>query len=159
MSYVSASAKRSSIAHSGAHSISVVKQNDGRSLRYGPMPPSSGSISDQRRAVRIESAAVRLNEARDLGWTVVRDGEFSDLSLGSRAGPDRLSYAVDGAHVVGPVSRKAAAIVTTREAAALVDRGIALATSDDPEGAFFRLHAQLAAAGFYWTDAPSRIDP
>ena len=74
---------------------------------------------------------MRLNEGRDLGWTVVRDGEFSDLSLGSRAGPDRLSYAVDGAHVAGPVSRKAAAIVATREAAALVDRGIALATSDE----------------------------
>jgi UDP-3-O-[3-hydroxymyristoyl] glucosamine N-acyltransferase len=102
---------------------------------------------------------VRLSQVRDLGWKIVRDGEFSDLSLGSRAGPDRLSYAVDAAHVAGLASRTAGAIVTTGEAAALVDQGIALAVADDPERTFFRLHAQLAAAGFYWTDAPARIDP
>jgi len=101
---------------------------------------------------------VRLSDARDLDWQIVRDGAFSDLALGSHAGPDRLSYASDAAVVAGLTSRKAAAIVTTAAAAALVDPGIALAVADDPEATFFRLHAQLAAAGFYWADAPSRID-
>jgi len=101
---------------------------------------------------------VRLSEARDLGWQVVRDGEFSDLSLGSRAGPDRLSYAVDATHIAALTARKAAAIVTTAEAAAAVDPAVALAVADDPERTFFRLHAQLASAGFYWTEVPARID-
>ena len=103
---------------------------------------------------------MRLSEAAGIaGWAVIRDGEFFDLALASRAGERTLAYAADRSLIGDLVARRPAAILTTGPAAADVPATIAVARSDDPEGAFYALHAALVTAGFYWTDAVSHIDP
>ncbi|HEY8807961.1 MAG TPA: UDP-3-O-(3-hydroxymyristoyl)glucosamine N-acyltransferase [Candidatus Limnocylindria bacterium] len=102
---------------------------------------------------------MRLREAAGIaGWNVVRDGEFSDLALASHADVRSLVYAAAAGLIEGLATHRPAAVVTTPAAASRVPDGIALATSDDPERAFYELHAALMKTGFYWTDAPSRID-
>ena len=102
---------------------------------------------------------MRLREAVGIaGWEVVRDGEFSDLALASRAASGSLVYAADPALVERLATHRPAAVVTTRAAASRVPEGIAVATSDDPERTFYALHAALLKTAFYWTDAPSRVD-
>ncbi len=101
---------------------------------------------------------MRLSEAAEIaGWRVVRDGEFSDLSLGSRAGSRSLIYAADGSNVAAMLERRPAAIVTTEKAADAVPAPTPVAAADDPEQAFFLVHAALAASGFYWSDAETRV--
>lgn len=103
---------------------------------------------------------MRLSEAAGIvGWDVVRDGEFSDLALASRANARTLVYASDDSLIDHLVSKRPAAVVTNRLAAARVPNGIAVARCDVPERAFYDLHAALAKGPFYWTDAPSRIHP
>ena len=102
---------------------------------------------------------MRLSNATDLaGWHVTRDGEFADLSLASRAGPRSLVYVSEGSLLAFALQRHPAAIVTTADAAQGVPDPIAVAVADDPERAFYRLHAGLMSAGFYWTDAANQID-
>ncbi len=102
---------------------------------------------------------MRLSDAADrAGWRVRRDGEFSDLSLATRAGSQSLVYVSDGSSIATALQRRPAAIVTTAQAASDLPDTMPLAVADDPERSFYRLHAALTSAGFYWTDAPNRID-
>ena len=103
---------------------------------------------------------MRLSEAAGvIGWDVIRDGEFLDLALASRADERTLVYASDRSLIDELVARRPAAVVTTADAAASVPAPIAVARSDDPERAFYALHGALAKMDFYWTDAASKIDP
>jgi UDP-3-O-[3-hydroxymyristoyl] glucosamine N-acyltransferase len=103
---------------------------------------------------------MRLSEAAGIvGWDVLRDGEFSDLALASHANERTLVYVADESLIEELTERRPAAVVMTARLADVVPEPIAVARSDDPERAFYELHAKLARAGFYWSDRANRIDP
>jgi len=103
---------------------------------------------------------MRLRDAAELtGWSVIRDGEFTDLCLASRAGPGSLIY-VSAPTLLGAAIRlRPAAIIAAPDVVTGIPETIAVALSADPERAFYELHTRLMTIGFYWTDAANRIDP
>ena len=90
----------------------------------------------------------------------MRDAKFADLALVGHAGPEALVYAND-ARALKQLERQShvAAVITTPELTGSVIGATGVATAEDPETAFYALHAWLAAhTDFYWSDFPTEID-
>lgn len=103
---------------------------------------------------------MRLSEvAPRAGLTVVRDADVTELDLLAHAGPRSLVYAATPELAADVAARTPAAAIVTPAAAASIPAPIGLATADDPEAAFYRVHAALADTPFYWEDFDTEIDP
>lgn len=90
---------------------------------------------------------------------VVRDAEFDELALLAHAGPGSLVYATSPELADAVASRRPAAAIVSAAAGERVPNETGLAVADDPERAFYELHAALAETDFYWTDFATEIDP
>src|SRR5688500_5324861 len=94
----------------------------------------------------------------DLGIGTVRDGAFAALGLISSEMRDILVFMehdkyVDALLANGNVS----CVIVPQHLASVIPTHLAVAISDDPRSAFYKLHNRLAASEFYWNPFPSHI--
>lgn len=93
-----------------------------------------------------------------LGIDIVRDAETRALGIITGFGEKILAPLFD-ARFAAEISKNpcVSMVLTTREFAQAVPSDRGLAVCSDPESIFFRLHARLIEADFYWTPFETEI--
>jgi UDP-3-O-[3-hydroxymyristoyl] glucosamine N-acyltransferase len=96
---------------------------------------------------------MRLSEIPQTDLSILHDAEFEDLGFVQQRQPRMLTFA-ETPRALASIRRNpdVTAVIASPEVASRVPENLGVAVSDQPRLAFAKLHNQLAASGFYWTD-------
>src|ERR1044071_9980041 len=105
---------------------------------------------------------MRLSEMNQVvQMHIVRDGEFNSLGLLSHE-TDKMLVTLYDPKYCGKLkrNRSVSCVITAPEYVESIPQHLCVAVCDDPQAAFYRIHAYLfGETNFYWSSFDSEVSP